>query len=114
VLLKRATRPVESRGMGAVVSFLLLFPWKEFLLGAVKYVAIGTGGSQAARVLIFMVRFYKEHFSRSYSVCIYHPSCSNYMMEAVQRYGAIRGGTLAMRRLLRCRPPYKGGSDPIP
>jgi putative membrane protein insertion efficiency factor len=106
--------PVEPRGMEAIVSFLLSFPWKEFTQGVARSIAADTRGSYVARFQVFTVRFYKKHFSRSRSVCIYNPSCSSYAMEAVQKYGAIKGTTLAMRRLLRCRPPYKGRYDPVP
>jgi uncharacterized protein len=45
--------------------------------------------------------------------CRYVPSCSEYAMEAVERYGAIRGGCMAARRVLRCHPFVKGGYDPV-
>ena len=46
--------------------------------------------------------------------CRYQPSCSAYAMEAVRRYGAARGGWLALRRLLRCHPWGGSGLDPVP
>jgi putative membrane protein insertion efficiency factor len=45
--------------------------------------------------------------------CRYVPSCAEYAMEAVERYGALRGGWMAMARLLRCHPFVKGGYDPV-
>jgi putative membrane protein insertion efficiency factor len=45
--------------------------------------------------------------------CRYVPTCSEYAMEAVERYGALRGGWMAMARLLRCHPFVKGGYDPV-
>ena len=46
--------------------------------------------------------------------CRYVPSCSEYAMEAVDRYGALRGGAMAIWRVLRCHPFVKGGFDPVP
>ena len=46
--------------------------------------------------------------------CRFHPSCSVYAIEAVERYGALKGGWLALRRVLRCHPWNPGGYDPVP
>jgi len=46
--------------------------------------------------------------------CRFHPSCSEYAVEAIERHGAARGGRLAARRLLRCHPFGGGGYDPVP
>jgi putative membrane protein insertion efficiency factor len=46
--------------------------------------------------------------------CRFTPSCSDYALEAIRNHGAIRGGYLAGRRILRCHPWHGGGSDPVP
>ncbi|MCR5791106.1 MAG: membrane protein insertion efficiency factor YidD [Lachnospiraceae bacterium] len=46
--------------------------------------------------------------------CPYYPSCSDYAVEALQKYGAVKGGFMCLYRLLRCNPFSKGGFDPVP
>ncbi|MET0397064.1 MAG: membrane protein insertion efficiency factor YidD [Longimicrobiaceae bacterium] len=68
-----------------------------------------------ARALISAIRFYQKGISPlTPASCRFQPSCSQYGLEAVQRYGAARGSWLAVRRLARCHPFCKGGYDPVP
>jgi putative membrane protein insertion efficiency factor len=61
-----------------------------------------------------MLRLYKRWISPSLRPsCRYVPTCSEYAMEAIDRYGVLRGGALAGWRLLRCHPFVKGGYDPV-
>ena len=71
--------------------------------------------SAAARNLILaLLRGYKWAISPlAPPACRYVPTCSEYAMEAVERYGAVRGGWMAAGRLLRCHPFVKGGYDPV-
>jgi putative membrane protein insertion efficiency factor len=75
----------------------------------------GPRRSIGAWVLLFFVRAYIVLLSPIFGgSCRFHPSCSNYALEAVSMHGARRGAGLAMKRLLRCSPFTKGGFDPVP
>jgi uncharacterized protein len=68
----------------------------------------------AKNLLSYLLRVYKFALSPMFPpACRYVPSCSEYSMEAVERYGAIRGSALAVWRILRCHPFAKGGYDPV-
>ena len=56
--------------------------------------------------------FYQKNFSKH--TCLYRPSCSQYMLEAINNHGVIAGIALGIWRLLRCNPLSKGGYDPVP
>ncbi len=65
-------------------------------------------------ILVFAIRTYQKYISKLFrNSCIYTPSCSQYSIEAIQMHGVFKGTILAIRRILRCRPPYKGGLDPV-
>ena len=67
------------------------------------------------KFVISAIRFYQREISPlSPPRCRYIPTCSQYALEAVEKYGAAKGGLLALRRLMRCHPFHKGGYDPVP
>ncbi len=68
------------------------------------------------RILIALVRFYRKYISpcKGGSSCRFIPTCSQYALEALEKYGALKGSILAIRRILRCHPFNKGGYDPVP
>ena len=67
------------------------------------------------RVLSVLIRAYRYAVSPLFvPSCRFHPSCSAYALEAVERHGALRGAWLALKRLLRCQPWHAGGCDPVP
>lgn len=67
------------------------------------------------KILIALIHFYRKYISpvKGYK-CPYYPTCSEYALEAVEKYGAIKGGSLALWRIIRCNPFSKGGYDPVP
>ncbi len=67
------------------------------------------------RLLIGMIRFYQRHISaHTPPSCRFQPTCSQYALTALQRFGVWKGGGMALWRLLRCNPFSKGGYDPVP
>jgi putative membrane protein insertion efficiency factor len=67
------------------------------------------------RLLVLFVRFYQRFIGPGLPAsCRFHPSCSVYAVEALQRHGAARGSWLTIRRLGRCHPFPPGGIDPVP
>ncbi|EPX64071.1 Protein YidD [Cystobacter fuscus DSM 2262] len=71
--------------------------------------------SPLAFLLALPIRFYRRWISRWLPpACRFHPSCSAYALEALQKHGALRGLRLITWRLLRCQPFHPGGFDPVP
>ena len=66
--------------------------------------------------MIRAIRFYQKYLSplKITTHCIYTPTCSQYAIEAIKKYGALKGCLLAAWRILRCNPFAKGGYDPVP
>ncbi|HEX9581957.1 MAG TPA: membrane protein insertion efficiency factor YidD [Gemmatimonadales bacterium] len=78
---------------------------------AERLVAVGQWPRRAATALIQVYQWGMAAFP---SPCRFSPSCSSYTLEAVRRYGAVRGGWLGLRRILRCHPWGGSGHDPVP
>ena len=68
-----------------------------------------------SRVLMALLRFYKQNISPLLGQrCRFYPTCSEYMYIAVERYGALKGFWMGLKRLVRCQPFCRGGYDPVP
>ncbi len=67
-------------------------------------------------IILAAIRLYQLTLARTMpaNTCRFYPSCSHYGYEAVQKYGAIRGSWMAIKRVLRCNPFNPGGYDPVP
>ncbi len=66
-------------------------------------------------LMIKSIKIYQKYVSPMKSTkCPYFPSCSQYGLEAVEKYGALKGGAMAAWRVMRCNPFSKGGYDPVP
>ena len=67
------------------------------------------------RILLALIRAYRRWISPLKKPCCrLYPTCSAYALEAIEKYGALRGGFLALRRILKCHPFHPGGYDPVP
>ncbi|MFH1867150.1 MAG: membrane protein insertion efficiency factor YidD [Patescibacteria group bacterium] len=78
---------------------------------------------QVRMLILRFVRLYQKILSPDHGVgrtlapyrgCRFHPSCSEYAYQAIDKYGVIKGGIMALRRLFRCHPWQAGGHDPVP
>lgn len=67
-------------------------------------------------IFIGLIKFYRKHISgmKTHPTCKFIPTCSEYGIEAIEKYGALKGGFLTIWRILRCNPFSKGGYDPVP
>ena len=68
------------------------------------------------KLLLSLIAFYRRHISpNTPPSCRFRPTCSAYAYEAINKYGAVKGGYLALKRLCKCHPFYKGDPyDPVP
>ncbi len=68
-----------------------------------------------SKLLLIPIRFYQRWISPWLPPsCRFYPSCSEYACQAIEKYGALRGGWLSVRRVARCHPFHPGGFDPVP
>ena len=66
------------------------------------------------RLLIKLIKFYRKNISsKTPARCRYIPTCSQYAIDAIEKYGVIKGGIMSLWRILRCNPFCKGGFDPV-
>ncbi|MBQ4347355.1 MAG: membrane protein insertion efficiency factor YidD [Firmicutes bacterium] len=67
------------------------------------------------KIFLLLIKFYQNFISPMTGPhCRYYPTCSAYAMEAIEKYGALKGGFMGIKRILRCNPFFKGGYDPVP
>jgi hypothetical protein len=68
------------------------------------------------KILISLIKLYRKYLSplKGHATCKYCPTCSQYAIEAITKYGALKGGLMSVWRILRCNPFSKGGYDPVP
>jgi len=65
-------------------------------------------------VIILIIRFYQTFLSPLKApTCRFYPTCSQYALQAVEKYGVAKGGLLAIRRIVKCHPFHPGGYDPV-
>jgi len=67
-----------------------------------------------SRVFIFLIKLYQKVTFFMRPSCRFYPSCSHYAVEAITKYGAVKGGWLTVKRISRCHPFHPGGYDPVP
>lgn len=64
--------------------------------------------------LIGIIKLYKALPLNSHMYCKFYPTCSSYAIDALKKYGSLKGTFLSIKRILRCNPKSKGGYDPVP
>lgn len=67
-----------------------------------------------SNILLKIISFYQKIPGNFHYNCKYYPTCSNYAKQSIEKYGALLGSLLTIKRLLKCNPFSKGGYDPVP
>lgn len=67
-------------------------------------------------ICIAIIKFYRKYIShlKGHGTCIFYPTCSEYAIQAYEKYGFLKGTALTIWRILRCNPFSRGGYDPVP
>ena len=67
------------------------------------------------KILIFIIKMYRKYISplKSQPTCRFYPTCSQYSLEALEKYGTMKGSYLSVKRVIRCNPFHPGGYDPL-
>lgn len=67
------------------------------------------------QLLLGLIKFYRKYISpMTPPACRFHPTCSQYGLEAIETHGAMKGACLTVKRILKCHPFHPGGFDPVP
>ncbi|MGP7818364.1 membrane protein insertion efficiency factor YidD [Niallia sp. 01092] len=67
------------------------------------------------KIFIILILFYQKIISPlTPPTCRFYPTCSSYGLEAIRKYGALKGGFLTIKRIVKCHPFHPGGIDPVP
>ncbi|UJS27271.1 membrane protein insertion efficiency factor YidD [Macrococcoides canis] len=67
------------------------------------------------QLLLGLIKFYRKYISpMTPPACRFHPTCSQYGLEAIETHGAMKGAYLTVKRILKCHPFHPGGFDPVP
>ncbi|MGL5244900.1 MAG: membrane protein insertion efficiency factor YidD [Sarcina sp.] len=66
------------------------------------------------KILLKIIKFYRKRISPlKPPACRFYPTCSQYALEAIEKYGALKGGLMSIKRILKCHPFHPGGYDPV-
>ena len=125
-LIRESYRLQEERfrcGLDIIVIARIGAKGKDYkdIVGAMLHLGhlhkiIDEGERIMKKILLTGIRFYQRYLSpiKGGSTCKFYPTCSQYAKEAIEKYGALKGGRLAVWRILRCNPFTRGGYDPVP